>query len=84
MSAPIVSQDDAVIAMRVLATLAAKAAVQASEAALYAAACDPGQEPRNQHHYRVAGNMEAARHAAERAATYGAAVNAIAQEVFSR
>ncbi len=82
MTAPLVTKEDAQIAMRVLSTLAAKASTEAAEAALYAASCDPQQEPRDQHHYRVAGNMEASRHAARRAATYGAAVNAIAREVF--
>lgn len=82
MSAHLVSKEDAVIAMRVLSTLTAHAATQAAESALYAANCDPGQEPRGDHHYRVAGNMESARFNAERAAIYGAAVNAIAREVF--
>lgn len=83
MTAPLVSREDAVIAMRVLSTLAASAAVRASEAALYAAQCDPEREPRGEHHYRVAGNMEGARHGAERVTIFAAAVTAIAKEVFT-
>lgn len=83
MTAPLVTKEDAVIAMRVLSTLAAGAAVRASEAALYAAQCSPEQEPRDQHHYRVAGSMEGARHDAERVTIFAAAVSAIAKEVFT-
>jgi hypothetical protein len=81
-SESLVTKEDAVIAMRVLSALAAAAAVRASEAAIYAAQCDPQQEPRHEHHHRVAGNMMGARDAAERATTYAAAVTFIAREVF--
>lgn len=82
MTGALVTKEDAITAMRVLATLAAQAAAQASDLALHAAKSSPGDGSLDQHRNRVAGCMDGARFAANRAATYGAAVTAIAKEVF--
>ena len=84
MSAPLVSKEDAITAMRVLSALAASAAVTASELALNAAFQDPEQEPRDQFHFRVAGAMTGSQEAAERAATYGRAITLLTRELFPR
>ena len=80
----LVTPDNAKTAMLVLSSLAAKAAVEASELALVAAthAASPDAEPRGDYHHRVAGVMQGAREAAERVTAYANAIQAIAREVF--